>query len=355
MIKNKTYREALQKVIPEIVIRDGSILVTGASGLIGSCLIDLLMLANDQGRDFEIYALGRNAEKLRNRFSAFENSPRLHFLEQDVREPLDSSLRLDYIIHGASNADPHNYALYPAETMLINIVGSENVLEYCKCHVETKAIMLSTFEVYGNTEKDVYQETDYGAIDINLLRSCYPESKRCVELLTRSYVDEYKINAVIGRLCSIYGPTMTKDDSKAHAQFIRNVIHGENVILKSKGEQRRTYCYVVDAVTAILFGLERGDGGEVYNISYEGAVVSIAEVAQTLSDIAHVRVIYNQPDDIEKKGFSNPQNCVLDNNKLKSLGWVGNYDIKRGMSECVKILKSINNDKERKIKSPFTK
>lgn len=338
MIRNCLYRAALERSIPDVVIDDGRVLVTGASGLIGSCLIDLLMLANKHGRRFEVYALGRNAEKLKNRFTAFAGSGLLHVIEQDIQTPLDSSVEYDYIIHGASNADPRSYALYPAETMLINLEGAKNVLNYCKKHNSTRVIMLSTFEIYGNTGNDVYVETDTGVLDQNMIRSCYPESKRCMEILTRCYVAEYGAKAMIGRLCSIYGPTMEKNDSKAHAQFIRNALCGENIVLKSKGEQRRTYCYVIDAVTGILTTLERGVSGEAYNISNEDGVVTIANVAKTIAEIAGTKVVFDLPDEIEKKGFSKPQNCVLDNTKLKALGWKGHYSLYQGLNETISIL-----------------
>jgi len=339
MIENTVYRKALERVIPDITINDGSVLVTGGSGLIGSCIIDLLMLSNSFGRHFEVYALGRNKKKLQERFKSFLVSDHLHFVEQDVMKPFDDSITYDYIIHGASNADPRNYALYPAETMLINIEGAKNVLNYCKDHRNTRALLMSTFEVYGNASKDIYAESDCGIVDLNMLRSCYPESKRCMEVLTRCYTDEYGVNAVIGRLSSIYGPTMAKDDSKAHAQFIRNGLNGENIVLKSKGEQRRTYCYVIDAVTGLLCVLAKGERGEAYNISNEQSVVSIAEVAQTVADITGTKVIMQLPDEIERKGYSNPQNCILDNKKLRMLGWSGHYNLLEGCKETLGILK----------------
>lgn len=341
MIENAIYREALERVVPEIAIDDGSVLVTGASGLIGSCIIDLLMLSNKYGHHFEIYALGRNVNKLRNRFASYSSCEELHFIEQDICQPLDDDLIFDYIIHGASNADPLSYAKYPAETINICIEGAKNILEYCRAHLQTKVILLSTFEVYGNAGKDIYKETDSGVLDFNMIRSCYPESKRCMEILTRSYVDEYGVRAVIGRLCSIFGPTMSKDDSKAHAQFIRNGLQGENIVLKSKGEQRRTYCYVIDSVTALLCILAKGVDGESYNISNESSVASIAEVAHTVADISRTIVVMKEPDDLEKKGYSVPQNCILDNSKLKSLGWKGKYTLHSGIKETYDILQNM--------------
>lgn len=339
MTDNAIYREALARVVEQIAINDGKVLVTGATGLIGSCIIDLLLLANDYGRQFEVYALGRSKEKLCTRFNAFKNSNMLHFIVRDIMLPLDDNVIYDYIIHAASNADPHNYALFPVETMLINIEGAKNVLNYCKEHHETRVLLMSTFEVYGNAGKDLYSETDNGIVDLSNVRSCYPESKRCMEIMTRCYVEEYSINAVIGRLCSIYGPTMAKDDSKAHAQFIRNGLAGEDIVLKSKGDQRRTYCYVIDAVTGLLAILAKGAVGDVYNIANENSVVSISEVAHTVASLTGGKVIFQLPDELEKKGYSAPQNCILDNSKLKSLGWTGCYDIKMGIKECLSVLK----------------
>lgn len=341
MIRNKIYRSALEQVIPEIKINDGKVLVTGASGLIGSCIIDLLMLANDYGRAFEVYALGRDEEKLKKRFDAFNLSKKLHFVEQDICQPLDNSICYDYIVHGASNADPRSYALYPAETMLITFEGAVNVLKYCKEHPKTKTLMMSTFEVYGNMSKDVYEESDSGVVDLNMIRSCYPESKRGMEILTRCYVQEYGVNAVIVRLCSIYGPTMAKDDSKAHAQFIRNGLNGENIVLKSRGEQKRTYCYVIDAVTGILCVLANGKVGEAYNISNLNSVVSVFDVAQTVADITKTKVVMQIPVIEDVRMYSPPQNVVLGNEKLKSIGWFPRYDIRLGMKQTLDILNEL--------------
>lgn len=132
---------------------------------------------------------------------------------------------------------------------------------------------------------------------------------------------------------------MAKYDSKARAQFIRNGLNSEDIVLKSKGEQRRTYCYVIDAVTGLLCVLAKGKRGEAYNIANEQSVVSIAEVAQTVADIAGTKVIVQLPDELEKKGYSKPQNCILDNTNLRHLGWTGHYDIASGIKETMSVLK----------------
>lgn len=255
-------------------------------------------------------------------------------------EDLGILSKYDYIIHCASNADPKSYAIQPVETILTNILGNKNVLEYCKEYKKCRMLLTSTFEVYGEiSNTSVYKENMSGIIDQTVLRNAYPESKRSCELLLRSYVDEYNINAVICRLPSVYGPTMLKSDSKAHGQFIKNALNKENIVLKSKGEQRRTYSYVVDVVSGIFKVLFNGLNGEVYNIANENSIASIAEVASICAEIAGTNVVFDLPDKIEKKGFSQSKDCILDNSKLKSLGWNGKYTLKQGLVETIESLR----------------
>ncbi|MBO7537937.1 MAG: NAD-dependent epimerase/dehydratase family protein [Prevotella sp.] len=344
MVNNATYSAALVRSISQLPMTGGRILVTGASGMIGSCLIDMLMLANKYGYSFDVYALGRNRSKLLKRFKAFEESSLLHIIEQDIRFPLDDSIDVDYIIHGASPADPIMYANNPTETMLTIFEGTTNMLNYCVRHKKTRMLLLSSFEVYGNNGNHEYSEDDFGAIDMNQIRSCYPESKRNAEILAKSYSHEFGVNALIARLCSIYGPTMAMDDSKAHAQFLRNAVNKENIILKSKGQQYRGYCHVIDAVTAMLTILAKGKCGEAYNVSYEGGVSTIADIARCVSEIAGTGVVYEQLSTAEEHLYSKPINCVLKNEKLRSLGWKGHYGIKEGLAETLSILIEMNRD-----------
>ena len=160
-------------------------------------------------------------------------------------------------------------------------------------------------------------------------------------MLFRSYYDEHGVDCVIARVSSIYGPTMQKDDSKAHAQFLRNALAGENIVLKSKGTQRRTYCYVIDAVSGLLALLFKGKSGEAYNVANADSIATIAEVAQTIADLSGTKVIFDLSDAVESKGFSSPQNCVLNTEKINALGWFGKYDLKQGLAETLEILRDM--------------
>lgn len=341
-IRNPLYQEDL-KQISEYIKPEKSqvnILVTGATGLIGSLAVDALLYFNrsPKAADIKIYAMSRKMEKLRERFFYAGEKDGLFFIEQDVIVPLKEDISYDYIIHAASNADPRMYALYPAETIRTNMEGTIQMLEYARKHQRTKVLFTSTMEVYGKAEKSAYAEADYGLVDFNNIRSGYPESKRTAELLCRSYQSEYGVYAVIARLGYIYGPTMTKEDSKVAAQFIRNVLAGQDIVLKSRGEQRRSYCYGADAVAGIFAVLFRGKAGEAYNIANASSVVSIAEMAETAAKIAGKQVVFELPDEIEQRGFSKAQDVLLKTEKLERLGWRGRYMMEEGIRRTVEIL-----------------
>lgn len=185
----------------------------------------------------------------------------------------------------------------------------------------------------------MYYEDMTGNLDFRILRNGYPESKRCAEALINSFVHEYGVKAVIARLGSIYGPTMKENDSKAHAQFIRKALCYEDIVLKSKGIQKRSYCYVLDAASALFTVLFKGENGEVYNISNENSIAKIAEVANICAQIAGTRVVYKQPSEMESRGYSRVQNCVLDNKRLKALGWRGKYNLYEGLNETINKLR----------------
>jgi len=332
-----TYNNTINRIASEIPITKGKILITGATGLIGSFMVDVLVAANSlYGKDFHIYAMGRSCEKLKRRFEGISG---VYCLAQNIIEPIEIE-ELDFIIHAASNADPRSYALYPTETILTNVLGANTVIDYCKRH-NTRAMLTSTFEVYGKLSQDEYSEHEYGIIDLDLVRSSYPESKRTAELLFKAAHDEYSIDCVVARLSSIYGPTMQENDSKAHAQFLRNALVGENIVLKSKGTQKRSYCYVADAVSGLLTVLFKGKSGETYNVANDQSVATIAELANLLAMLTGTKVVFDAPEEIENKGFSKPQNCILVTDKLKNLGWTGKYDLKTGLNETLTVLHEI--------------
>lgn len=330
--ESSLYKRSVTRIAKKYSHKGSSILITGASGLIGSCLVDVLLEAG-----LNVYALDLNVERLQNRFG--QEKDNLHYVLQNVCEPLTVGKKFDYIVHAASFADPKSYALFPVETILVNVIGAKNVLDYAKRTEGARVLITSTFEVYGKAQQESYCEEDYGLLDYNSLRSCYPESKRTAEVLLKSYCDEYGIDGLIVRFSSIYGPTMLKNDSKAHAQFLFKGINKENIVLKSQGNQKRTYTYVMDAVDALLFVLFNGKSGEAYNIANGESIITIAGLAGLIASICGVEIGYDSPDKLEQKGFSKPQDCILNTKKLTALGWTPSYSLSEGLEETVAIMK----------------
>lgn len=317
-------KEEYEKITEQIGdnFKNKSILVTGANGLIGSYLVDYLSYV---GAD--VYALSRSMKKLKKRFN--QNS-KINFIEQDLNETMSLEQSFDYIVHAASNAHPIAFSTDPVGTMKTNLFGTINLLEHIK-NTGGKFLYLSTGEIYGNNLDRGFTEEDLGLVDTKIVRSCYPESKRAAETLCVSYASQFNLNVNIARLCYVYGSTINDTNSRADAQFLRNAINNENIILKSKGEQKRSYCYVADTACALLFILLNGKNQEVYNVSNPNSIVSVAEYAQILANISGVKLAFEFPSEVESKGFSKPLDSILDAQKLINLGWRPNYGIKQGL------------------------
>ena len=310
-------------------LRNKQILITGASGLICSSFIDLLIRYNEQGAHISIYAMSRNEEYAHKRFDAYWDNPLFTFIRHDVIEPLPLDFPLDYIIHGASNASPKRYATDPVGTMKSNLWGVSNLLELAK-EKKARLLYISSGEVYGEDDGIDFVETHSGYVNCLNPRACYPSSKRASETLCIAYKEQYGVNVVIARPCHIYGTDIERDD-RAFAQFLRRVKVGEDVIMKSEGRQVRSYCHVEDCALALFWILLRGSNGEAYNIANCESVVSIKELAEMIARMGSKRVVLDLLSEEEHKGNSVIQRAVLKPSKLESLGWKPRLALEEGV------------------------
>lgn len=317
-----------------------TVLVTGATGFIGSFIISALMQrVCEFGADIRVLAMVRNEERARAKFTDYMDLDRIKFVVGDVTEPVNSDEKADYIIHCASNAAPDLYASDPVGTMRINFFGTSHLLDFAmKCGAQ-KFLYVSTIEVYGKTDNlETIGEEDFGFISSSNVRSCYPESKKCCENLTICYGKQHNLDVSIGRLSYIYGAGMSKTDSKVCAFFARKVAAGENIVLKSKGEQLRSYTYVSDAITGLLTVLLDGENGEAYNIASSKSRITIVGMAEkycALFPEKGSKVEFDLPSDYEKGAFSFIANAVLDSTKLESLGWDAQVSLDDGLTYSV--------------------
>ena len=307
---------AAQASLPWSRFKHCKILIAGASGLIGSCLTEILLeSASVNDLDLHIYAMGRDEQKTRARFAEYNCLPYFHILEQDVTQPLESTSCFDYIIHAASSASPQLYQNKPVEVMKANFIGVSNLLEYGIAHKMKRFLYLSSGEVYGDQQAEKLHETLYGNVDILNPRSCYPSSKRAAETLAICYAREYGADIVIARPCHTFGPYFQDSDQRAYAQFIRNAEAGKDLILKSDGSHYRSWCYVVDCATALLTILLKGHSGQAYNIADKNCETSMRILAETIARLGNVSLQVGQPD------ASSGQRVVFDTTLLEELGW----------------------------------
>lgn len=344
--ENDLYREDVKYVcdldLPWGKLIGKSVLLSGATGLVGSFLVDVLL---SKDINCAIYALGRDEEKAKNRFSMWDTDSHFVFIPYDIIKPLNryDLGTIDYVLHMASNTHPMQYSTDPIGTITTNIIGVQNMLEFAVEHHATRFVFTSSNEIYGENRGDVemFKEDYCGYIDSNTMRAGYPESKRCGEALCQAYKAQKGLNIVIPRLTRSYGPTMLKTDTKAISQFIRKGIAGEDIVLKSVGTQYYSYTYVADAVSGLLYILLKGENGEAYNIADERSDIMLKDLAEVIADIAGKRVVFEIPDEVEAAGYSTATKARLDGSKLRSLGWSAKYDIQSGMERTMRILKDI--------------
>ena len=131
---------------------------------------------------------------------------------------------------------------------------------------------------------------------------------------------------------------MLESDSKAAAQFIRKAAHGEDIVLKSEGNQRYSFLHAADAVTGILAVMLQGKCGEAYNIADEGNDAALRELAELAAGIAERKVVYELPDEQERKGYSTATKAMLDGSKIRSLGWKPLYTVQEGFQNTLDCL-----------------
>lgn len=325
-------------------LRRARILITGAGGLIASVLTEALLYINQaKSLQLSVYALCRSREKAEQRFSAHLDDSAFHLLIQDVCAPLPDAYAFDYILHAASPAHPLAYSKTPVETMQANLLGTMQLLSRAKDCGCRRFLFVSSSEVYGENQQadKAMNEAYQGKLpSIGISRACYPESKRAAEVLCAAYRQEYGLDVVTVRPGYIYGATVSADNSRADAQFLRNAASGQNILMKSLGTQKRSYCYVADAVSAILYVLLKGESGEAYNIADPGCSVQIREFAQALADAAQVEVTFAPPPEEEARGYSQVANSLLCADKLLSLGWRPQYTLAQGAAQAVAALRA---------------
>lgn len=313
------------------------ILITGATGLIGQNVIKKL-----QNKDVSIWAMVRNKKKAIELLG--EENKRFSYIVGDVCSITPEAIDVDYIIHGASQTSSKAFIDEPVETVMTALQGTKNLLDIAKLSNAKGFVYLSSMEVYGSPSTDEkINETHSTNLDVMKVRSCYPESKRMCENLCASYASEYGVPAKVVRLTQTFGPGVKYSDGRVFAEFARCAIEGKNIVLKTKGETKRSYLHTEDAAEAILKVLFNGTTGEVYNAANEETYCSIYEMASLVAEKCaggRINIIIEEVD-TEKIGYAPVLHMNLDTAKLRALGWQPRYGLEDMFTEMIKEMKEM--------------
>ena len=348
--KNDIYQSDIIKAassdIPWEQLGGKTILLAGATGMIASVMIDILMYRNqnlsEHGQEVSVIAVSRNEAKARERFGAYWDSSFFTYLSHDITAPLPELGQIHYILHAASNTHPRAYATDPIGTITANVQGTYQLLNYAASHECERFFFFSSVEIYGENRKDVdkFDESYLGYIDCNTVRAGYPESKRLGESLCNAFAAQKGQDFIIGRFSRVYGPTMTPEDSKAIAQFIKKAAAGEDIVLKSAGNQLYSYTYVVDAATAAFYLLLLGESRSAVNVVDSASDIMLKDLAAILAKEAGTKVVFELPDAVEQAGYSTATKAVLDGTKIRQLGWRADTPIEDGLAKTLTFLRN---------------
>lgn len=342
-IVQKDLNKIINSKIEFFKLKDKSILITGATGMLASYYMFTLMYLNDKfNYNIKIYALVRNQEKLET-ITSFSKRTDIIPIIQDVCNKIQIEESIDYIIHMASSANPKTITTNPIGIINANVIGTINVLELAK-DKKAEVIFTSTREIYGKIDenKNKISENDMGILDCLELRSCYPESKRLAENLMVSYAYQYDVKYKIVRIAHSYGPGMIIDnDGRIMSDLISNVINKENIILKSTGQAKRAFCYISDAITALLLVTINEKHNEVYNIANETEEISIKELAYKIKEMYnYLEVVFDIKEN--KNQYVKFERTPLDTTKLERLGWNPEVTLVDGIKNTVQYFEDID-------------
>lgn len=340
---NPILKEDLENIVKEDIqwekLKGKTVMITGASGMIGSYMLYTLLELNDE-KHYGIKALAvlRNRKKIPEEIQARED---VTIIVHDVVEPLEWDGPIDYIIHAASPASPLIMQNQPVETIAANTLGTYYTLQLAKEKNAEGYMYMSSREIYGQPAEgqEFFYEDSHGFVDQLNPRSCYSEGKKAAENMCISFKEEYGLNVKIARPAHTYGPGMSIYDGRVQADFLKNIYNNEDIIMKSQGTAVRTYTYIAD-VTAGLFKVLLDTEDVVYNVASEDCKVSIRELAEILVQIypeKGLKLVIDIPEG-GTKGTAPYTLGIVNSEKLKATGWTPRYSVSDGFKRTLEFL-----------------
>ena len=334
---NKILKEDIDNFVSSFKLLDfpngSKFLITGATGLIGSTLVYSLLALN---KNIQITCPIRNLDKAKATYS--EDFDSICFIECDLVSYLSGLTDKDnfqYIIHCASPTEGKYMTEHPVDTYMLAIDSTRAILEYAR-KVQTDIVYVSSLEYYGqNFDDKLMTEDMQGYVNNTDPRSSYPLGKRAAEYLCAAYAKQFDVNVKVARLTQTFGAGVSADDNRVFAQFARSVIKGKNIVMHTKGESAKPYCYTTDCVSAILYILLKGEKGEAYNVANQETYISIKDMANLLCTHFNppLKVVIEEHPEM---GYAPVTKLNLSTETLKSLGWLPRYGLYEMFDRLIK-------------------
>jgi dTDP-glucose 4,6-dehydratase len=234
------------------------ILVTGASGFLGSHLTDRLLSEGHSVLGVDNLSTG-DLDNIAN----LRNESRFQFEERDICVAFDPG-KVDCVFNMASPASPPEYLRLGIETLRVGSVGVENTLSIAKRY-GAGFLHASTSECYGDPLEHPQSETYWGNVNPVGPRSVYDEAKRFAEALVMAYHRSRGVNTHLVRIFNTYGPRLHPGDGRVISNFMMQALRGEPLTIYGDGKQTRSFCYVDDLIEGIV-RLSRSDEHMPVNI-----------------------------------------------------------------------------------------
>lgn len=340
-ITSKNLNGIVEDIQEEAKALEGkTILISGGSGFIGSYINAVLYLLNKKAfkNKCKVISIDNYITGSKKNFLLDIKDKNFRQLDTDIRLPVVTNEKIDYIVHAAGLASPYYYKKYPLETIESAILGAKNLLELARVTKPESFLFFSSSEIYGDPDPEFVPtpETYAGHVSSVGPRACYDESKRLAETLCVTYHQIYNVPIKIVRPFNVYGPGMKHIDYRVIPTFIYNGLRGKDLPVHDKGVQTRTFCYITDAIVAIFKVLISGKKGEVYNIGNDQPEIGMFELAQIISEMLGNNIKPKRKNYPKNYPAGEPQRRCPDLTKIKThLNYKPRVDLKTGLKQTI--------------------
>lgn len=322
---------------PEISnVQSSHFVITGASGMLGKAIVRMIyeqMASLEKAATFEFFLRKGTPNPFSNIIP--EANIRVVEIGTNAWRPREKEFNL---LHFASPASPTKYSSME-DLVFVNVGLMKNIVE--NGH-PSLILLASTGEVYAKSKNEPLSETSKLKPSSFTNRGWYPSAKILAETWLRENSEDFGFDYIVSRIFHTFGPGLRPDDGRSFADFLWAAARSEKILLRSTGDQVRSFAYLQDTVEAILLALDLGENTHSYNVGSEKPMM-IREFAQKISVISGSEIIYNSQSHFPDPEYTPSPNDYLvpDLSKIRKLGWTPKISLEEGITRTIKAFRSV--------------